>query len=368
MHYPHLILHGAHVANDAPRPIQNALPFRRQTLKPTAAKHQPHAKLILQLTDGAAQGWLGNTAHLSRPAKVPLCRQSYEHFQLVDHAITNPQSALARKPLQTYLLSMKFSIPFLPKPPLVNVIRLNGTIGTGSRAMSDASMAPLIERAFAKGKPVAVALLVNSPGGSPVQSSLIAARIRRLSDEKKIPVHAFVEDMAASGGYWLACAGDDIWVDTSSLVGSIGVIFASFGFPELMAKQGIERRVVTAGKSKSLADPFLPQKSEDINRLRAIQTPIHDAFIAHVKTRRGARLTDADLFNADIWAGQRAVELGLVDGIGHLVPKLKQLYGDKVRLVPHGQKKGLLSRFGLNIAEDALAVVEERALWAHYGL
>ncbi|MEO8245306.1 MAG: S49 family peptidase [bacterium] len=263
---------------------------------------------------------------------------------------------------------MKFRIPFMPQPPLVNVIRLFGTIGTGSRTLSDAALAPLIERAFARGKPAAVALLVNSPGGSPVQSSLIAARIRRLSDAKKVPVHAFVEDMAASGGYWLACAGDQIWVDLSSLVGSIGVIFASFGFPELMARQGIERRVVTAGRSKSFADPFLPQKPEDIDRLKAIQTPIHQAFIAHVKARRGDRLKDADLFNADIWTGQQAVDLGLADGIGHLVPKMKDLYGDKVRLVPHGLKKGLLSRFGLNIAEETLAVVEERALWAQYGL
>jgi serine protease SohB len=263
---------------------------------------------------------------------------------------------------------MKFRIPFLPQPPLVNVIRLQGAIGTSSRGLSDAALAPLIERAFSRGKPVAVALQVNSPGGSPVQSSLIAARIRRLAQDKHIPVHAFVEDMAASGGYWLACAGDQIWVDASSLVGSIGVIFASFGFPELMAKQGVERRVVTAGRSKSFADPFLPQKPEDVERLKAIQTPIHDAFIAHVKARRGARLAEADLFNADIWTGQKAVELGLADGIAHLVPKLKELYGDKVQLVPHGQKKSLLSRFGLNLAEDALAAIEERALWAQHGL
>jgi len=263
---------------------------------------------------------------------------------------------------------MKISIPFLNKPPLVNVIRLQGTISTGTRGLSDAGLAPLIDRAFTRGKPVAVALQINSPGGSPVQSSLIAARIRRLADEKNIPVHAFVEDMAASGGYWLACAGDQIWVDPSSLVGSIGVIFASFGFPDLMARQGIERRVVTAGRSKSFADPFLPQKPEDIDRLKAIQTPIHDAFIAHVKSRRGVRLADADLFNADIWVGQQSVDLGLADGVAHLVPKMKQLYGDKVRLVPHGQKRSLLSRFGLNLADEALATIEERALRAQYGL
>ena len=261
---------------------------------------------------------------------------------------------------------MKF-IPFVKKSPVVPVIRLAGTIGSGRNALNDAGLAAIIEKAF-KMKPAAVALVVNSPGGSPVQSSLIAARVRRLAEEKSVPVHAFVEDVAASGGYWLACAADQIWVDPSSIVGSIGVIFASFGFPELMAKQGVERRVVAAGHSKSLADPFLPQKPEDIERLKALQTPIHDAFIAHVKARRGNRLADADLFNADIWVGQRSVDLGLTDGVAHLVPKLKSLYGDKVKLLPLGQKRGLLSRFGLNMAEDALASVEDRAIWARYGL
>jgi signal peptide peptidase SppA len=261
---------------------------------------------------------------------------------------------------------MKF-IPFVKKSPVVPVIRLAGTIGSGRNALSDAGLAAIIEKAF-KMKPAAVALVVNSPGGSPVQSSLIAARVRRLADEKSVPVHAFVEDVAASGGYWLACAADQIWVDPSSIVGSIGVIFASFGFPELMAKQGVERRVVAMGKQKGLADPFLPQKPEDIERLKALQAPIHDAFIAHVKARRGNRLADADLFNADIWVGQRSVDLGLTDGVAHLVPKLKSLYGDKVKLVPLGQKRGLLSRFGLNMAEDALASVEDRAIWARYGL
>ena len=261
---------------------------------------------------------------------------------------------------------MKY-IPFLKKPPVVAVIRLAGIIGGGRTAMNDAGLAPVIEKAF-RMKPAAVALVINSPGGSPVQSSLIAARIRRLAEEKGVKVHGFVEDVAASGGYWLACAADDIWVDASSIVGSIGVISASFGFPDLMARQGVERRVVAAGRSKSFADPFLPQKPEDIDRIKALQTPIHTAFIEHVKARRGARLADADLFNADIWVGQGAVDMGLVDGVAHLVPRLKALYGDKVRLVPLGQKRSFLSRFGLNLASDALATVEDRALWARYGL
>ncbi|WP_050527554.1 S49 family peptidase [Pseudorhodobacter aquimaris] len=272
---------------------------------------------------------------------------------------------------------MRKYIPFLEKPPFVPVIRLSGSIGGGSRfspALSDAGLATQIDRAFSRGKPAAVALVVNSPGGSAVQSSLIAARIRRLADAKNIPVHAFVEDVAASGGYWLACAADDIWVDNSSIVGSIGVIFASFGFPQLMEKYGVERRVHTAGTSKSLADPFLPEKPEDVARLKALQEPIHQAFIAHVKARRGARLVqDIDLFNADIWVGRGAVDVGLVDGVAHLVPKMKALYGDKVVLRQMVQRKPFLQRFGIGaagaqIAAGALAEVEDRALWQRYGL
>jgi serine protease SohB len=249
---------------------------------------------------------------------------------------------------------------------------LQGTIASGGRTgagLNDAALAPLIEKAFARGKPAAVALVINSPGGSPVQSSLIAARIRRLAAEKNVPVHAFVEDVAASGGYWLACAADQIWVDECSIVGSIGVIFASFGFPELMARQGIERRVVTSGRSKSLADPFLPEKPEDVARLKALQEPIHQAFIAHVQARRGARLdAAADLFNADIWVGAGAVRVGLADGVGHLVPKMKEVFGDKVRLVPYGQRRSLLQRFGAQITGAAWSEVEDRALWARFGL
>ena len=263
---------------------------------------------------------------------------------------------------------MRRFIPFLPQSAIVPVIRLGGTIAAGPRGLNDEGLAPLIERAF-KGKPAAVALLINSPGGSAVQSSLIAARIRRLAAEKRVPVHAFVEDVAASGGYWLACAGDDIWVDQSSIVGSIGVIFASFGFPELMARQGVERRVVAAGSSKSFADPFLPQKPEDVERLRALQAPIHQAFIDHVKASRGARLDQtADLFNADVWVGGQAVAVGLVDGVAHLVPKLKALYGDKVKLVPFGRKRSLFQRMGLSLVDETLGAVEDRALWARYGL
>jgi serine protease SohB len=269
-----------------------------------------------------------------------------------------------------YVLHMRQWIPFLKSRPTVAVVRMSGVIAAGARGgLNDATLAPLIERAFARGKPKAVALVINSPGGSPVQSSLIGSRIRRLSEEKGIPVHAFVEDVAASGGYWLAASADSIWVDESSVVGSIGVISAGFGLHELIGRYGVERRVHTAGRSKSLLDPFRPERDEDVARLQGWLEQIHGTFIDHVRTRRGARLTESDdMFTGDVWIGARAVETGLADGVGHLVPKMKQLFGDKVNFRVYGPKRSLFQRFGMTIAEDAIAAVEERALYARFGL
>ncbi|MDM7256092.1 MAG: S49 family peptidase [Paracoccus sp. (in: a-proteobacteria)] len=253
-------------------------------------------------------------------------------------------------------------IPFLtPAPPRVAVIRLQGAIGATRGGLNDAALAPVIERAFRRRKPTAVALVINSPGGSPVQSSLIAARIRRLADQHDIPVHAFVEDMAASGGYWLACAADQIWADESSVLGSIGVITAGFGLQDFIARHGIERRVHTAGRSKSTLDPFQPEKPEDIERLHAVLEPIHEAFKVHVRARRGARLAEADLFTGAFWAGRRAVELGLADGIAHLVPKMKAVYGDTVRFIPYSPRQPWFRRFGMGAAGGALDTLDERA-------
>ena len=273
-------------------------------------------------------------------------------------------------PTEARSSDMKYLIPFLNRKPVVAVIRLAGMIGAGGRAqLNDEVLGPVIEKAFSRGKPAAVALVINSPGGSPVQSSLIAARIRRLAAEKDIPVHAFVEDVAASGGYWLAVAADDIWVDRSSILGSIGVISASFGAQVFLTRQGIERRVYTAGKSKSTLDPFLPEKPEDVTRLKDLLGQIHEAFIDHVKARRGGKLADdPDLFTGEFWLGQRSIELGLADGIGHLGPKMKELYGDKVKFAKYGPKRGLLARFGATLAQDAIGAVEERASYARFGL
>ena len=266
---------------------------------------------------------------------------------------------------------MRRWIPFLKTPPTVAVIRLNGAIAAGARGgtLNDAGLAPLIERAFRKGKPTAVALVINSPGGSPAQSSLIAARIRRLATEKDIKVYAFVEDVAASGGYWLACAADEIWVDATSIVGSIGVIYAGFGFQGLIENHGVERRVHTAGKSKSMLDPFRPENPADIKKLKTWQGQIHDTFIDHVKSRRGSRLTDnADLFTGEVWVGAKSIDVGLADGVGHVVPKMKEIFGDKVRFIPYGQKRSLFQRLGARVADDALGMVEDRALFARFGL
>ena len=265
--------------------------------------------------------------------------------------------------------AMPLNLPFLKRPPTVAVIRLQGQIASGGRGLDDASLAAVIERAFRRGKPVAVAIVINSPGGSPVQSSLIAARIRRLSDETGIPVTAFVEDVAASGGYWLATAADDIVVDPASLVGSIGVISAGFGLHEAIARIGVERRVHTAGTSKSMLDPFRPERPEDVDRLRGWLDDLHAIFIAQVKDRRGARLADdPELFSGNVWIGQKAVDRGLADAVGHLVPVMKARHGDKVRFRRHGPRRSLLSRFGLRLAADAIAAVEDRAAFARFGL
>ena len=253
---------------------------------------------------------------------------------------------------------------------MVAVLRLSGVIASGARGtLSDQILAPLLERAFSRGKPDAVALLINSPGGSPVQSSLIGSRIRRLAKEKKVPVFAFVEDVAASGGYWLASAADEIWADESSVVGSIGVISASFGAHEFLAKQGFERRVHTAGRSKSMLDPFRPEKEEDVERLRVILEDLHQNFIGHVKTSRDGKLdTEADLFTGEIWLAGKAQRLGLIDGIGHLVPKMKERFGDKVRFRRYEIRRPFFRRFGASLIEDALAGLEERAAYARFGL
>ncbi len=275
-----------------------------------------------------------------------------------------------------YIGAMRNPLNRLTGRGVITVLRLEGAIGGGGRlgasTLSDAALAPLIEAAFGRGKPKAVALAINSPGGSPAQSSLIAARIRRLADEKKVPVHAFVEDVAASGGYWLATAADEIHLDPNSIVGSIGVIYAAFGFQDLLARQGVERRVHTAGEDKSMLDPFRAERPEDVARLKRLQGIIHANFIEQVQSRRGDRLKGDDLFTGEIWVGRSAVEAGLADGIGHLRPVMRERYGDKARFVVISPRRPLFRRLGLPGVDTAVAAAlgaaEERALWARFGL
>jgi len=271
---------------------------------------------------------------------------------------------------------------------VVPVVRLSGLIGAVTPlrpGMTLAALARLLERAFSFRNAKAVALLINSPGGSPVQSRQIYLRIRQLSAEKQLPVLAFVEDVAASGGYMIACAADEIFCDPSSILGSIGVVGGSFGLQELIRKIGVERRLYTAGQHKAMLDPFLPENPDDVARLKAIQREIHAIFIQLVKKSRGARLKGADdmLFTGEYWAGETAVSLGLVDAVGDLRSTLRARYGEKV-LTPliapaSGVLGGLFGRRApgagalaaldgaTGLPDELISALESRAIWAKFG-
>ena len=284
---------------------------------------------------------------------------------------------------------------FFRRRDFIPVVRLSGPIGMATPlrpGLGLASLAGPLERAFKMSKLPAVVISINSPGGSPVQSNLIFNRIRQLADENKKRVHVFCEDVAASGGYFIAVAGDEIYADPSSIVGSIGVISAGFGLEKAIEKLGIERRVYTSGTNKGSLDPFLPEKADDIERLKALQADVHAVFRGVVQLRRGAKLRadDPDLFSGAFWSAKRAVELGLIDGIGDMRTRMRELYGAKVELraVPIG-KAGLLSWLrrgggageiglgpvtipawldGQSLTGDVLSTLEARSLWARFGL
>ena len=268
--------------------------------------------------------------------------------------------------------------------PVVPVVRLTGVIGFSTPlrpGLTLAGIARTLERAFSMRNASTVAVSINSPGGSPVQSHLIFRRIRELAQEKGRRVIAFVEDAAASGGYMIACAADEIIADPHSIVGSIGVVGGSFGFDKAMAKLGVERRLYTSGEHKAMLDPFLPENADDVERLKKLQREIHDDFIGLVKSRRAGKLNgpENDLFSGEYWTGRRGLELGLVDGIGDLRGVLRERFGDNVvtplvsaergwfgRRVPGvGGSLGLLQG---GLAEDLISALEARAMWARYGL
>jgi signal peptide peptidase SppA len=292
--------------------------------------------------------------------------------------------------------------PLIPKRfrsdiPLVPVVRLSGVIGFSTPlrpGVTIAGMARPLERAFNMRNARAVALVINSPGGSPVQSHLIYRRIRQLAEEKQRPVIAFVEDVGASGGYMVACAADEIICDVSSIVGSIGVVGGSFGFPKLMERLGIERRIYTAGEHKASLDPFLPENPDDVARLKALQSEIHQGFIDLVKQSRGLRLKGPEktLFSGEYWSGTKSIELGLADGIGDLRSTLRARFGDQVMTPLIAAERNLFGRarpgiglsgvgldrlgaggfdplsHGAELAGGIISALEARALWARYGL
>jgi serine protease SohB len=289
--------------------------------------------------------------------------------------------------IQRLLPPLRLLLPkrFRADIPVVPVLRLSGVIGAVTPlrpGLTLAALARSLDRAFAVRNARAVALLINSPGGSPAQSHLIFRRIRQLAEEKKIPVIAFLEDVGASGGYMLACAADEIVCDTFSIVGSIGVVGGGFGFPKLMDKLGIERRIYTAGERKVMLDPFLPEKPDDVKRIKAIQKDIHADFIALVKARRGAKLRGPDktLFSGEFWTAPKAVELGLADLIGDVRSTLRERYGEKVRTPLISAERSLFGRRLSGVgaldaltrqpgfAADVISALETRALWGRYGL
>ncbi|MDX3194944.1 S49 family peptidase [Streptomyces sp. MN03-5084-2B] len=259
---------------------------------------------------------------------------------------------------------------------VVAVVKLHGVITPSPSplargAINLAAVETALTRAFGHDRLKAVALLVNSPGGAPTQSGLVAERIRQLADEKDVPVLAFCEDVAASGGYWLACAADEIYAHRTSMVGSIGVISGGFGFTGLLERFGIERRLHTAGANKSRLDPFSPEKPEDVEWLKKMHTQLHELFVNWVKERRGDRLTGSeDLFTGDVWLGAKAVELGLVDGLGSLRQIITERYPDAEISVAE-PKKPLLARLGLGAPAAASAVLDavtQKAAWSRFGL
>jgi len=262
--------------------------------------------------------------------------------------------------------------------PIVPVVRLSGVISSGSslgrRGLSLESVEPQLKKAFSVKQAKAVALIINSPGGSPVQSSLIGQRVRDLAGQNDLPVLAFCEDVAASGGYWIAAAADEVFANAASVIGSIGVISAGFGFDKAIARLGVDRRVYTAGNAKMTLDPFQPERTEEVDRLKALQADIHQQFITHIESRRGSRLNgDRDaLFSGAFWTGQTALELGLIDAIGECRQTLLNRFGSETEIMMIEPKRKLLP-FGVpgmssRLVEDAAAVAIERAYFSRFGL
>ena len=263
------------------------------------------------------------------------------------------------------------------KKKIVSHLRLTGVIGNIGKfrqGIEYSGQEDIIKKAFSVKKALAVAITINSPGGSPVQSHLIYKFIREQAKKNKKKVIIFTEDVAASGGYLIACSGDEIYANSSSIIGSIGVISASFGFKNLIEKIGVQRRVYTAGKNKSTLDPFLDEKEEDINRLKNIQLELHQDFIDVVEESRGSKLnknSGIELFSGEFWTGKKSKELGLIDGLGNADQILREKFGDEVEIKKFGKPKGWLAKklsSSQDHADKLISILEERSIWQRYGL
>ena len=298
--------------------------------------------------------------------------------------MTTPSSFDEKRQPKRYVDELLERLPlerFINRNPVVAVLRLSGVIGSG-KSMDRTpqlcldSLNEQIEETFNMSRLKMVALQINSPGGSPVQTELLYKRIRFLADEKNVPVIAFVESAAASGGYWLACCADEIYASENSLIGSIGVVAGGFGFPELMKKLGVERRLYTQGENKAMLDPFSPEKKEHVDLFLEVEKDLHDSFKRLVKERRKGKLKgkDAKLFNGEFWTGLRALEYGLIDGIGDMYSVIKERYGDEITIKKMETKKGIIKRiisgqaFLPSLIDAALDRVEARVIWSRLGL
>jgi len=280
----------------------------------------------------------------------------------------------------------KFHDYFVSPPPLIPILRFDGVIGATGRhrqGINFADLQPVMAKAFKMRKAEAIAVVINSPGGAPVQTALIANYLRAQAEEHDKKIYVFIEDIAASGGYWLACAGDAIYADAASLIGSIGVISAGFGLDRFIAKHGVERRIYTAGETKSWLDPFQAEKAEDVARLKTLQEDIHGLFQDYVLKRRRKKLKapGSQLFTGDVWTGLRAKKLGLIDDFGHYPEILRKIYGQKLRMPVLAPSKGLLkwklglgptsqdsALYGQDFMRGAVEALEEYAARKSYGL
>ncbi len=290
------------------------------------------------------------------------------------------ESTPTKSRMAKYIDQIPFIGEYLNPTDKVVVLRMAGVIADSSQmrraGINYHKFKESIEKAFEVPRAKAVAIVINSPGGAPAQCSIISSAIQKLSNDKKIPVYTFIEDVAASGGYWLACLGDEIYAQSTSIVGSIGVISSGFGLDEFIKSYDITRRIYTSGRDKSFLDPFKPEKADDVARLKSLQADMHKTFKDWVRQQRGIRLNgdDSALMEGAFWTGRAALDLGLIDGIGDVTAVMREKFGEDIKFVDFSPEKkswiASLLPFGearIDIG-DVLDKAEERTIWSRFGL